>query len=64
MMAKKKTAAALDVETETERLFEEIEEQYPPAKCSLAEYREVLRDLEIRIHDRILMLNAEIGRDE
>jgi len=53
-----------DVESETERLFEEIEEQYPPEKCSLAQYREVLRDLQIRLRERVRQLDDEIGEPE
>jgi len=55
---------ALDVDEESQRLLNEIEEQYPPQRCSLATYREVLRSLVMDLRNRIGQLNDEIGSDD
>lgn len=51
----------MDAEQEAERLINEIEAQYPPEKCSLAEYRDVLESLGHSVRERVEQLNDEIG---
>lgn len=57
------TNQPIDVEEESQRLLEEIEQQYSPERCSLATYREVLRSLVQDVRERINQLNDEIGDD-
>jgi len=62
--APKKAAKPLDVEEESQRLLEEIEEQYPPDRCSRAAYRAVLQSLDHDLRNRIMQLNSEIGNED
>lgn len=48
-------------EKEAERLLNEIERQYPPRKCSLETYREVLVELRDELSTRINQLDEEIN---
>jgi len=51
----------VDPEKEAPRLLNEIERQYPPRKCSLEIYREVLVELRHELSTRINQLDEEIG---
>lgn len=53
-------AEKLDPETEAERIREEIEEEFPPERCSLEQYRDVLRATVHALRHRIECLNHEI----
>jgi hypothetical protein len=57
----KKSTKAIEPDDESERLLGEIEEQYPPEKVSLEEYRDVLKALHTDIRERIQQLDEEIG---
>ena len=54
----------IDPEKEAERLLGEVEKQYPPEKCSLEEYRDVLDNLWHAVKERIEQLDDEIGDDD
>lgn len=49
-----------DPEVESERLREEIEEQYPPSRCSLEQYRAVLQSLISDLRERVSQLDDEL----
>lgn len=51
----------IDFDEETERLMTAIEDEYPPEKCSLEEYRDVLDSLNHAIRERIEQLDGELG---
>ncbi len=51
----------IDPDDESERLLSEIEAQYPPDKCSLEEYKEVLEALMGDLKTRVRQLHEEIG---
>lgn len=50
-----------DTEEEAERLINEIEGQFPPERCTLEQYRDVLDTLEDLVRSRVRQLDDEIG---
>ena len=54
----------VDPEKEAPRLLNEIERQYPPRKCSLETYREVLVELRHELNERINQLDDEIDASD
>lgn len=51
----------INPEKEAEKLREEIERKYPPSRCSLEEYREVLDNLRDVLTERIVQIDDELG---
>lgn len=51
----------IDIDEEAESTLQEIEEDWPPDRCSLGTYRDFLKALRSHIHERIGQLNDEIG---
>lgn len=50
-----------NAEDEAEKMMEKIEKEFPPSKCSLEQYRDMLEDLGHRVRERISQLDNEIG---
>ncbi len=52
-----------DAEQAAEDLMSEIEGKFPPNRCSLQEYHDMLKDLWHRISERMNEVRHEIGDD-
>jgi hypothetical protein len=57
----KPKAAPLDPDAQAVTLLQEIEADYPPSRCSLETYRDILIALRAELQQRIGELNEEIG---
>lgn len=51
----------IDPEKEAADLLREIERKFPPERCTLPQYREVLDNLRIEICERINQVDEEIS---